>query len=161
MKTKTTALFCVSLLVLAIALSGCSGAGQDKQAIYDDDAKIAAEGDSYTFTNRVGSADEETKIDLAYDGFSGSNSIWTVEFAEFGTLTVEYESIVSAGDFKVVLVGPETQVLKIFEGTELSAKTADLAAGKYTLKLVGRGASGTIKLNLKLDGNATVKKLDE
>lgn len=161
MRTRKICLATALLALLTVSLSGCSGAGQDKLAIYDDDAKIAAEGDSYTFKNRVGSADEETKIDLAYDGFSGSNSIWTVEFAEFGTLTLEYESIVSAGDFKVVLVGPKEQVNTLFEGTQLSAKTADLEAGKYTVKLVGREANGTIKLSLKVDGNATVTKLDE
>lgn len=161
MKTKITALFFVSLLVLALAFSGCSGADLDKQAIYGDDVKIAAEGDSYTFTNRVGSADDDAKLDLAYDGFSGSNSIWTVDFAEFGTLTVEYESNVTRGDFKVVLVGPETQVITLFEGTELSGTTADLTAGKYTIKLVGREASGTVKMTLEVAGNATVTRLDK
>lgn len=161
MKTKTKALFCACLLVLIIVLSGCSGAGQDKQAIYENDAKIAAEGDSYTFTNRVGNSDEESILDLTYDGFTGSNSVWTVEFAEFGTLTLQYQSTVKAGDFKVVLVGPETQVLTLFEGTQWSEKTADLTAGKYTLKLVGREASGSVNLVLEVVGNATVTKLDE
>lgn len=161
MKTKTKTFFCAPLLVLLIALSGCSAAGQDKLNIYADDAMIAAEGDSYTFTNRVGGVNEDDTLDLTYSGFTGSNSIWTVEFAESGTLTLQYQSTVKAGDFKVVLVGPEKQVMTLFEGTQAGEKTADLPAGNYTLKLVGREASGSVNLVLEVVGSAVVTKLDE
>ena len=161
MKAQKIFIATLLLILLAAALGGCSAAGQDKLNIYADDAKIAAEGDSYTFTNRVGGADEDDTLDLTYSGFTGSNSVWTVEFAESGTLTLQYQSTVKAGDFKVVLVGPEAQVLTLFEGTQAGEKTADLTAGKYTLKLVGREASGSVNLVLEVVGNATVTKLDE
>ncbi len=148
------------LLLAAAALSACGSPKVDMQAIYTDDAKIAAQGDSYTYQNRLGSVDTADQLDLEYQGFSGSDTIWSLEVNADSPLEVTCDSRVSSGDFKAVLVTPEKTVEVICEGTQAGEKTFDLKAGSYALKLVGRQASGEVKIALNPGGAVTLETVE-
>lgn len=79
MKTSRKLLACGWLLLLVVAMTGCA-AGQDKTNLFDDNAKIAQAGDSYTFVNRQGldNNDAINQVNIKYDGFSGDQTIWTL-----------------------------------------------------------------------------------
>lgn len=122
----------------------------DKGEIYNSDKIIFQESDSFTYVNRQGETDENG-LDIKFDNFSGSDSIWTFDFKEQTQLKFKYSSEVSKGRFKGVLVSPEKKVNIIFENSGEGEQTFGGQAGKYIFKLVGDNTSG--KVNVELAAN--------
>ena len=150
----------VSLCLLFVTvLAGCA-AGQDKQKLFDDDAAIIQDGDSFTFVNRTGSTDSDEAIALAYTGFSGVQTIWTMEVSAPSEVDFEFNSTVDAGEFKVVLVTPDKEVVTLLSGTQQGAATQELTPGKYAVKLVGRKAGGQLSLSLMTGSNVSLSKTE-
>lgn len=150
----------VGLCLLAVMiLFGCT-AGQDKQKIFDDNTAIVQDGDSYTFVNRNGSTDSDAAIALTYTGFSGVQTIWTLEVSATSEVDYEYNSTVDSGDFKVVFVTPEYKVVTLLSGTQQGVGTQELAPGKYAVKLVGRKTDGQLTLSLTPGLNVNLLKTE-
>src|SRR5690554_5764091 len=63
-----------ALLLMVFLLSGCTAVGEYQRSIYDDDTKVVKQGDSYTFTRRIGNTGKEG-LSLDYQGFSGKQMI--------------------------------------------------------------------------------------
>lgn len=140
-------LMCVCLLFL-ISVTGC-GTSDKHQKAYDSVEQIAQQGDSYSYVNRLCSEKSKDKIKLKYDGFSGTDTIWILESKEDGEITVNYDSTIKNGNFKVVLAYPDTKEIEnISEGTEQGNKTIKLKKGESRLKLVGKNAAGDLKIAL-------------
>jgi len=158
MKNRKLFLICLYLLFVTV-LTGCA-AGQDKQKLFDDDAAIVQDGDSYTFVNRTGSTDSDEALVLAYTGFSGVQTIWTMEASGTSKVDFEFDSMVDAGDFKVVLVTPDKEVVTLLSGTKQGAATQELTPGKYAVKLVGRNAGGQLSLSLMTGSNVSLSKTE-
>jgi len=158
MKNRNFILVCVCLLFVTV-LFGCT-AGQDKQKIFDDNAAIIQDGDSYTFVNRTGSTDSDEAIALTYTGFSGLQTIWTMEVSATSEVDFEFNSTVDSGDFTVVLVTPEKAVVTLLTGTQQGTATQELTPGKYAVKLVGRNADGQLRLSLTPGLNVSLSKTE-
>jgi hypothetical protein len=160
-KSKISSLLCVGFLFLAGVLSGCTGAAsQEKLNIFDDESAIVQEADHYTYLNRVGTENTSERIDLQYSGFSGSDTIWTFEVEEAGQISLEFDSTVASGDFKVVLVTPEQEIEEVLVGEQAGDQTFDLTAGKTVLRLIGREASGQIVLEITQSQNVEITRID-
>ena len=158
MKNRENIWVCLCLLFLLV-LSGCA-AGQDKQKIFDDNAAIIQDGDSYTFVNRTGSTLSDEEVELTYTGFSGVQTIWTMEVSATSAVDFEFNSTVNSGDFKVVLVTPDKAVVTLLTGTQQGDATQALTQGKYAVKLIGRNADGQFKLSLKPGLNISLTKTE-
>ena len=160
MNLKNKSLMCACLLFL-VSATGC-GISDKHQKAYDSVEQIAQQGDSYSYGNRLCSEQSNDEFNLKYDGFSGTDTIWILESKEDGEITVNYDSTINNGDFKVVLAYPDTKEIEnISEGTEQGNKTIKLKKGESRLKLVGKNAAGDLKISItetKNLGRITTKK---
>lgn len=147
-RSRTIAL-CMLLAVIAAVLAGC-GPGAKQRGIYDDESQIVESGDSYSFAERLGGADEGA-LDLEYAGFYGVQTIWTVSSEQATKLSIEFDSQVRKGKFKLVLVTPEQQLITVLDHEGDGKGEVAISAGDYALKIVGYNASGQIKLQLKAE----------
>ncbi|HHV63550.1 MAG TPA: hypothetical protein GXX46_00505 [Peptococcaceae bacterium] len=133
-----------SLILCALVLVGCS-IGVGKETIYDDAQRIARDGDSYSFYHRIGEIGRNS-LALDYSRFYGVQTIWVWENEEPGEIAVDYDSQVTSGKFKVVLVTPEGRIINIAEQSGKGSFKIAASRGKYSLKIVGYDAKGAIRL---------------
>lgn len=133
------------LILLALIFAGC-GIDKDKKSIYDDDKRIAQEGDSYSFFQRSEEEKKENHLKLHYSRFYGVQTLWAFESPKECEINLNYESQVDKGEFKVVLITPEDEVIKIAEQKSKGIFKVVVPKGKYSVKIVGNNAKGEILL---------------
>jgi len=142
---KNLTLLCIALLFTSIFF-GC-GPDADKRDIYDNDMYIAQEGDNFSFYNRVGEEDEK-HIDIKFNGFYGAQTIWAIQTEENSDINLSFDSIIKSGDFKVVLITPEQELISITEQDNNGTFKINVSPGKYKIKIVGKNASGNLRIDL-------------
>ncbi|MEQ8197891.1 MAG: hypothetical protein ABRQ27_07795 [Clostridiaceae bacterium] len=158
MKLKSKFLLCTSLLFLVVIINGCE-VSQDKRNIYDDNDRIAQQGDSFSYSTRTDTEDSNDKIDVKYSGFYGTDTIWNFDSKEDGEITIKYDSVVNSGDFKAVLINTKNEVNNILTKNQQGEKTIKLSQGKYIFKIVGRNAKGEIKVSINKSQNVEITKV--
>jgi hypothetical protein len=145
------------IIVLAIMVSIFAGCTRYQRHIYNDDSKVAAAADSYSFGSRIGNTyDDKTKF--KFSRFYGTETLWTVDAKEEGTITLEIKADVENGKFKAVLISPDKEVSTIFEGSKEEKLEVKVPKGKSRIKVVGDGAKGDISIKIKESDNIKVKK---
>lgn len=156
MKLKNkTLLFCGLLILSFIFVS--YGFNFWQKNIYNNSKKIVEQGDSYTYNKRTVNENNNDKIDWKYSGFSGDDTICILKPKEDGEITINYDSKVNHGNFKMVLVSPKKQEIKtIFEGTEEGSETIKLLKDEYRIKIVGKNAEGEIKFSINENKNIEI-----
>lgn len=162
MKNRRISIALVLCIVLSVFLGGCSEDNSHQKSMYDDDKKIAAAEDSFSFLVREGNTtQEETKI--SFKSFDGTETIWYIEAKEDSIVQIKYESEISSGRFKTVLIAPDNKVINIFEKTKESEGKSQgqverkVQKGESRIKIVGNGAKGKLTLNIKPGSNVEVK----
>lgn len=155
MKFKIKILLGICLMLLLCTFSGCT-LDTGKADIYDNNEKIAKDGDSYSYVGRNESG-SKNEITVKYGKFSGSDTIWNIESEGQSEITIKYDSKVESGDFKGVLISPEKKVEDILVGTETGERTIKLTEGKYRFKFVGNKAKGKIEISIKTEEDEQVK----
>jgi hypothetical protein len=148
------------LLFLLVTFSGCT-LDTGKADIYNDNEKIARDGDSYTYVGRNESG-SKNEVTVKYGKFSGAETIWTIESEGNSEVIIKYDSKVESGDFKGVLINPQKHIEDILVGTESGEKTIKLTEGKYKFKFVGDKAKGEIEISIE-DGHkdhVKIRKVD-
>ena len=133
-------------ILLVSSLYGC-GTSEDKINIYDNNGKIAQEGDSFSFFNRTGETDNKN-MDIQYPKFYGVQTIWSLNVEKENEVNIDFDSRVSSGDFKAVIVTPEHEVISFAESSGKGTQKIQAQKGKYSIKIVGRNAKGHIKFDL-------------
>tara|TARA_B100000965_G_C19339974_1_gene646926 strand:- start:191 stop:661 length:471 start_codon:yes stop_codon:yes gene_type:complete len=150
----------VSLIVLTITiLFLTTGCGEYQKDIYADDSIIAKAYDSYTFVSRSGST-TPNESNIKYGAFVGMETIWVIESEGDGSFTIEYDSKVKKGEFKVVLITPDNKVRNILEQNEEGTIKIKAGKGKSRVKIVGNEAGGECLLKIETQGDAVIKKFD-
>ncbi len=142
-------------MLLLYTFSGCT-LDTGKADIYDNNERIAKDGDSYSYVGRNESG-SKNEITVKYGKFSGSDTVWNIESEGQSEITIKYNSKVETGDFKGVLISPEKQVEDILVGTETGERTIKLTEGKYRFKFVGNKAKGKIEISIKTEEDEQVK----
>lgn len=160
MRLKRCLLLFAGLMMLASALGGCAGdASLAKQNIFADEDALVQEADSYTYANRLGGGETQDQLDLEYSGFSGMETIWTFDVEDAGQISLEFDSTVDNGDFKVVLITPDKEIEEVLNGAQQGETTIALAQGKTILRLVGRDAGGHILLSITDNQGVTIRNI--
>ena len=144
----------IALMAFSIA-SLVSNTGTRAENVYNDDAWIAAQGDTYTYSFQAKSSSGQ-QMAMKFN-MSGMETLWDVEVSTKSKVTFEYDLTVSSGDFKIVLIGPEKEVQTLVEGTDSGKVTKALEAGTYRLKVVGRKAKGALQFEVLESENIHVK----
>ncbi|GAE91061.1 hypothetical protein [Acetivibrio straminisolvens] len=152
---------CIYLIVVLSALiilgCGCKAGNDYKRSIYNDNSKIAEDADRYYF--KFSSFNPEDKsVSIKFDDFIGMHTIWLVSAAEDGKLTVNYDSEIKEGKFKVVYVSPDKTVTDIFEGENSGSTIIEVPKGKGKIKIIGLDAEGSVDISLAMEGRISVTK---
>ncbi|WP_315072740.1 hypothetical protein [uncultured Clostridium sp.] len=152
------------LIILISFISGCNmnyNRNSVYSDIYNDNDKIAQANENHIYTTADTTKDSDRNLSLKYSGFLGVDAIWNINSKDDGEITLDYDSNVNSGDFKVVLVNPKKEIENILVGTDHGSKTLKLSNGKYVLKLVGNNANGNIKLTISQSKNAEIAIIEE
>lgn len=150
----------VCIALLAGLLTACAP-DSEKAGIFEDDARIATEGDTFSYAIRKAPTTPENQLDLTYTGFSGMETIWTLTAAVESQAAFAYSSTVSSGDFKVVLIDPEGQVSVLVSGSEEGSQSATLGPGEHRVKVVGRKTDGKIEITISAGKQLHLKRVDD
>ena len=151
------ALVCTALagVGLAAALGGC--APSRHAAIYDDDARICDNADSYTFVNYRGGIDPEGgEVELDFAGFTGKYTLWNLYTDGEADATLSGEVAVGSEPYRLVMVTPEDDVVEILEGSGTVDEQLELADGRTRLVMLGKSAEGSVALELEASDNVRV-----
>ena len=146
-------------ILVAMAITSYNSVTNYQKGIFDDENKIAEEGDSYTYSIRQGkSAGNEANI--KFTSFWGMDTVFEITSAGENDVVFNFESVIDNGDFKVVLITPDNEVVNILEGTKKVSETISLKDGTSRIKLVGRKARGEIKIKIDSGENVDIKGTD-
>lgn len=154
----------LSLIFLISIMYGCGiSINQDKHDssnkvnMYNNNDKIVHEDNNYTYLmcNR---SINDNEIEMKYNDFSGVDSMCFLEVKEDTEITLNYDSTVDNGKFKVVLINPKNELETILEGTEQSSKTIKLTKGKYRFRNVGANAEGEVRISFNSNSDVKMTK---
>lgn len=145
-RTKIVIIIMMVLLFSNI-LYGCDAIEQ-KSSIYDRNAKILQNGDSFNFMNRIGETDE-SRLNIRYNRFYGVQTIWIISVGKPSVIKIEFESNIKSGDFKVVLETADQELIEIVENKGKDSYKFNAIEGNYKIKIVGKNAYGNIKGELE------------
>jgi hypothetical protein len=149
-KNKFLKIF-LPILTLILGLTGLTlgviniinNMNDKRSACFDDDSAIIGENHNVLRISSV-----KNKIDGYYEEttkkFNGIDKIATVDLSENASINVKLE--INSGEFKVVLVDTDGNIYVVAETSVDGVIALPLAAGKYDLKLVGRNANFSIKI---------------
>ena len=136
MKKKSWKVFGAILAVVCL-ITGC---GRNPMlAVYDDDAKIASNTNTYSLINY-----EQVQSDLHFtasvEKMEGMDTIWVFDAEKDTAVDITYKLNVSSGKMKLVLINPEKEVSVIAEcdsGMEdFVSDTLDIKKGNNRIKIV-------------------------
>jgi len=145
-----------SCILLVLALAGCSRIHAYQKSMYDDNAKIASQGDSYTFRDRIGSV-KENILSLTFSGFYGKQSIWRVDAEEDGSVDADIKITMKSGKFKLCLIDNENKVSVITEGVGINKLSVPIKKGRNYLVIVGNNAAGEVRASLQATDGIVVQ----
>lgn len=143
-KKKSIFFICIFLVVFSAIILIFSSCSKD---IYNDDKKIAEQGDSYSYGDKIGSQKSNNDLDLKFSGFSGYDTILILKVSEDSTITLNYDLNIKSGNFKLVKVSPDKHIENILEESATGNKNIELKKGEYRFKIVGKSSKGQIKIS--------------
>lgn len=161
MKTKKIMIIIVAVVLLAVTSSIflvtkiVSFAGDYQKSIYNDNTKIVSQADSYTFLTNSSDIDGYTLTE-SFNKFTGMVTVYELKTDEDSTIKVDFKADISNGDFKIVLIDPNDNVIDILEQSSSVEKEIDIPSGKSRLKIVGYNAKGNITLTLSNDNDVRI-----
>lgn len=135
------------VFLILITMTGCTSVTGYQNSVFDDENKIIEDKDSHTYKKRIGKT-VENEVDIQFDSFTGIETINRIELDEEKDIIFNFKSTIDGGDFKVVLITPDDEIINILEGTNEGTKTISLKEGIIKIKLVGRKAEGEVKFNI-------------
>lgn len=146
MYMRTKGFLFLLVIAMMMGLVGCNAMEKKQNSIYDNDEKIIQQVDSYTYTKRI-STTRNNVTKMRFQSFSGMETIYRKKHVE--SVVFEYDISIQDGDFKVVLVTPEKEVVTLVDGSEKGSEIIELKNGENKIKIVGKAAKGTINYSFK------------
>lgn len=147
------------LILLCTAASGCAKISAYQKSIYDDDTKIAARADSYSFVKRTGNFHDDT-LSINFKGFSGKQTLWEINAKEDGEVSMDYRATLMSGKLKTCLITTEKEVVMITEATRSGTKSLSVHKGKSYITIVGNGADGSIEISLTAQDGISLREME-
>jgi len=114
---------------------------------FDSDKYVVKQVDSFTYAERVGRT-VNSATDILFRSFSGTDTIVYIMAEAGDELILTYNSIISEGEFRIVLISPINDVSNILIHSEKGEKSFILEEGVSRIKFVGRESSGSVNLVL-------------
>ncbi len=143
------------LVLILLVLSGCRYSDPYRLSYYDDDARIAQQGDSYTFSDRLGRT-VANELALSFTDFTGKQTIWVIPAGQDLSMELNLNNEITGGRFKVCLIDPNSQISVISEDSQKGIINLNIPKGENVLTIVGSRASGTVAMTLRYDSRAAI-----
>lgn len=153
MKNCVRLLFCISFILI---IAGCSQMNSYQSSLYNDNSKIASQGDSYTFRDRIGSTRSDN-LSLTFSGFYGKQTIWRMDAIEIGSINLDVRTILKGGKFKICLVNTNKEVSVIAEGQNSKNVSISIPTGRSALVIIGNNADGEVNISLREKVNVSIE----
>lgn len=147
------------VILVVINITACNSVVKYQNSIFHDKSKIVREGDSYTYKSKIGNGRGD-EYDIKFTSFSGMETIYMIESDGENDVIVAFEAIVKDGEFKVVLITPDDEIINIVNGTDEGNKTIKIKEGVNRIKLVGKKAKGDISIKIHAEDGVKIKKID-
>jgi len=146
-------------ILIIMFITGCSLASDYQNSIFVDDSKIIKEADSYVYGSRRGQV-EGNQSNLEFINFTGMETIYKIKSHGKNDVVFVFDSIIKDGDFKVVVIPPDDEVINIINDTQEGSETVQIKEGISRVKLVGRKAKGEVTLKIDSNDNIEVEQVD-
>jgi len=146
-------------VVAIVTIIGCSPIVDYQNSIFNDEDKIVKDSDSHTYSVRQGKS-KGNETDIKFTSFSGTDTIFRITSDTGSDIVFNFESIVDKGDFKVVLITPDNEIIEIVNGGKEGNEIVKLKEGTSRVKLVGRKSKGQIKMDIEAEENIKIKTID-
>lgn len=147
-----------ALALLALA-AGCQAFSAEQGRVYDDNTRIARQGDTYSFLSRVGSS-TSTAMAITFASFTGKQTIWTLEAPDSATVELDVDAKITGGRFKVCLIDPSRAVVSVFEGSRKEMVRLAVPKGRSEVALIGRDARGELAIAWASLGSVKIRRTD-
>lgn len=147
------------VILVVIIIVACNSVARYQSSIFYDESKIVREADSYTYRSKIGNG-RGNEYDIKFASFSGMETIYRIESDGENDVIVAFEAIVQEGEFKVVLITPDDEVINIVNGTDEGNQTIKIKEGVSRIKLVGKKARGNISIKIHAEDGVKIKKID-
>ncbi|WP_406242370.1 hypothetical protein ACF3M2_19030 [Tissierella carlieri] len=144
------------VILIVVTISGCDFANDYQKGIFDDDIEIIKTDDSFIYLEKLGKDADNKKI-IEFKYFTGMDTIYYITANEDSEITINFESNINKGDFKVVLISPDYEIITILYGNDEVGKTISVKKGESRIKIIGKEASGKVGMNIKADENVEIK----
>ncbi|MDU4698268.1 MULTISPECIES: hypothetical protein [Paenibacillus] len=144
---------CAGLLISV--LSGCSMASERQKQLYDNEAELAQEGDTFTYVKRA-SAINNAVTTISFSTFYGMETIWYIHASAEGKVTFLHQQEIDSGRFKMVAIAPDSQVTTLAEGSSEGQMELKVNPGTYRIKFVGNDAKGRVKTEIQADAGIRI-----
>lgn len=155
MKRLKILFICLCMMFFSLYLGGCSV--KDVQgAMYNNNAKLVKEADSYSFNNDIENILDD-KAELKFSSFYGDDTIWIMKADKDSTVDLNYDAKIDSGKFKIIFIDPDNKVTIIREGSGSSNITLNLSKGRNRIKIVGSSAKGEVDMKLKSGSGVIIK----
>jgi len=142
----------IFVIILSSYLLLSQDIDQEKKEVYENDGRIMQEADSYYFRKRIAENDEHG-IYLEFNRFYGVQTLRVIDAGDNSEIALDYRLLVKGGKFKVVLLTPEGELLKVAEQDGEGTFSVPASEGDYRVKIVGENADGIIEIHGLLSDN--------
>ena len=158
MTKKKSILLVIIMILFLLFLNGCNNDYNHQEyvkSIYDNNTKIIEEKRACEFSKYI----TGIRMDLKY--FNGIDTIYSIKAGVNNSITIDYNSEVTKGNFKCILITHDLEIINILEQTEKGTKTFILPKGDNVIKLVGKN-DAFVKFNIKFTNirDTTIKYWD-
>lgn len=143
----------VILTMITIWTSGCSLGNNHEQNIPQNKGKI---GKIDTLSEET-VEDESNNMKVSFGIIKGPFTLYYITAKEESDIVINFESDIEKGDFKVVLVGADDEIIDIFEGTSKDSKTIAVKEGESRIDIIGEATNGKVDINIEAGKNIEIK----
>lgn len=153
-----------ALVLAAVCTAACilAGCGTNPMlAIYNNDAKIASNTNTYSLTN-VEQVHSDLHFTASIGKMEGMDTVWVFDAEEDTAVDITYQLNVSSGKAKLVLINPEKEVSVIVECDskmeEPVQETLDIRKGNNRIKIVA-GENTQFDIDFTISQGGGLKEL--
>lgn len=153
-----------ALVLAAVCTAACilAGCGTNPMlAIYDNDAKIASNTNTYSLTN-VEQVHSDLHFTASVGKMEGMDTVWVFDAEEDTAVDITYQLNVSSGKAKLVLIDSEKEVSVIVECDskmeEPVQETLDIRKGNNRIKIVA-GENTQFDIDFTISQGGGLKEL--
>lgn len=126
----------IMIFLMSLSLSACNFS--EHGALYDDEERMLATGDTYSFLGKI-----EVNNSIEFNRFSGIYTLKSINVN--GTITIHVAMNMTSGRFKVILVSDDDGIIELDEGENQLTLIDDRAR----LRIVGDDAKGSLDYSIE------------